>query len=212
MLDFKEKIEKLESIEEFEAIKNIANNPRIGMILDCNFGDLTYEIEDVDIIACCEIPNFPEPFVKKYENIIIGNLQGRRVICTQSNNSYSEKYSIEDITFYMKLLQYIGTKSLIVATTVKNISKNFNLDDLIIKSHINSSEETIEMVKAIAEMLNINVKQYTYEAPEVLISNDYAINVLEISCITNIESNLTSDLQKSKYEFITLVKEIVAVL
>lgn len=212
MLDFKEKIEKLESIEEFEAIKNIANNPRIGMILDCNFGDLTYEIEDVDIIACCEIPNFPEPFVKKYENIIIGNLQGRRVICTQSNNSYSEKYSIEDIAFYMKLLQYIGTKSLIVATTVKNISKNFNLDDLIIKSHINSSEETIEMVKAIAEMLNINVKQYTYEAPEVLISNDYAINVLEISCITNIESNLTSDLQKSKYEFITLVKEIVAVL
>lgn len=212
MLDFKEKIEKLESIEEFEAIKNIANNPRIGMILDCNFGELTYEIEDVDIIACCEIPNFPEPFVKKYENIIIGNLQGRRVICTQSNNSYSEKYSIEDIAFYMKLLQYIGTKSLIVATTVKNISKNFNLDDLIIKSYINSSEETIEMVKAIAEMLNINVKQYTYEAPEVLISNDYAINVLEISCITNIESNLTSDLQKSKYEFITLVKEIVAVL
>lgn len=205
MLDFKEKTN-----EAFETIKNIANAPRIGMILDFDFRDLTYDIEDVDIISCHEISDFPDFFSEKYENIIIGNLQGKKVICTQANNSHLEKCSIEDITFYIKLLQYIGTKSLIMATTVKN--KNFSLGDLIIKSYINSSQEMIEMVTAIAQMFNMNVIQYSYKDLEFSIINHSLINVLELSCITDNKSDSTNTLYNSKKDFVTLFKEIIALL
>lgn len=198
MLDFEEKTNKA-----FETIKNIANAPRIGMILDSDFRDLTYDIEDVDIISCHEISDFPNFFSEKYESIIIGNLQGKKVICTQANNSYLEKCSIEDIKFYVELLKYIGAKSLIMATTVKN--ENLSLGDLIIKSYINSSEEMIEMVKAIAEMFNMNVIQHPYEDLQLSIINHSLINVLELSCITDNKFDSTNN-------FATLFKEIVALL
>ncbi len=221
-------------------IKRVANNPRIGMILDSTLQELIYEMEDVEFLESFEyheIFNFPEILIGEY---IMGSLQGKKVLCTKRDVKSLNACSPQEMELSINLLKKIGIKFLIVVNSIHEESENFNLGDLMlvkdnnILNHKQDKEEIIQMVKAIADMLDIDLKESVYRntnnltyalsqpldcdvnksISEVTIANRYGINVLEMSLVTDTKNNkLENDkLNKCKENFITLIKEIIAII
>lgn len=200
-------------------IKNLAGEPKILMFIDSEFRELIYEIENVDVIDYAEIPNIPESFIGFSQGLIVGNLQGKTVICTHGSICHLEEFTTKDLEFSMKLLSEIGIKSLIVANAENNKNQNFNVGDLVIVNDL-SEAEMIEIATAIAQMLDIDIKEGLYKKQMYLsdftLASKCGIGMLDLSYIldkNNAEDSETVyKVKKSRENLAYLIKEIVAVL
>lgn len=242
MQDFEQKVAQAAA-----AMKDIVGSPRIGIFINSEFEQLAYHLENMDIISCWDIPNFPQTLASNYENMIIGTIQGKTIICIYNNNF--EKTSKQDIKFSIELFKKIGIKSIIFTSAIEAIDNKFDFGDLVlIKEHIDISgekydfnkEEMLELARAMAQLLNIDLKEATYKdkqkaneientnvyrvtgnspIDEIYMADQYNMNILEISYIISLIDNfITQDsktsfkLKQAKENLMTLFKEIIAVL
>ncbi|MBP3929888.1 MAG: purine-nucleoside phosphorylase, partial [Peptostreptococcaceae bacterium] len=128
--------------ESAEYIKSKINNtPEIGLILGSGLGVLGDEIENQVIIKYDEIPNFPVSTVEGHSGqLVIGNLEGKFVIAMQGRFHFYEGYSMETVTFPVRVMKELGVKTVIVTNAAGGANKDFKPGDLmIIKDHINLS-------------------------------------------------------------------------
>lgn len=121
--------------------KQIAIKPQIGLILGSGLGLLGDEIEDSLIIPYEEIPHFPTSTVVGHKGqLVIGTLKGQNVIAMQGRFHYYEGYSMEQVTFPVRVMKLLGVESLIVTNAAGGINKQFAPGDLmIITDHINNT-------------------------------------------------------------------------
>ncbi|WP_102345697.1 purine-nucleoside phosphorylase [Bacillus sp. Marseille-P3661] len=119
-------------------IKN--NPPTIGLILGSGLGVLADEIDDPVKIPYRDIPNFPLSTVEGHKGqLVIGKLQGIQVIAMQGRFHFYEGYSLEKVTFPVRVMKAIGVKTLIVTNAAGGINTDFKPGDLmIISDHINN--------------------------------------------------------------------------
>lgn len=131
-------------VEIKEASKYIQSKitvmPEIGLILGSGLGILAEEICDSVVIPYTEIPYFPASTVSGHKGqLVIGSLKGKQVIAMQGRFHYYEGYSMENITFPVRVMKQLGIKSVIVTNAAGSINKKYNPGDLmIIKDHINN--------------------------------------------------------------------------
>ncbi|WP_249871920.1 purine-nucleoside phosphorylase [Oceanobacillus saliphilus] len=120
--------------------KHIKENPAIGLILGSGLGVLGDEIENPTIIPYSEIPHFPESTVSGHKGqLVIGTLEGKQVIAMQGRFHYYEGYSMEQVTFPIRVMKDIGVGSIIVTNAAGGINEDFNPGDLmLITDHINN--------------------------------------------------------------------------
>ena len=156
--------------------------PSIGLILGSGLGILADEIENPIKIKYDHIPNFPVSTVEGHEGqLVIGNLQGKTVVAMQGRFHYYEGYSMEMITFPVRVMKALGVETIFVTNAAGGANVDFKPGDLmIITDHINLSgnnpligandnrigtrfpdmssaytKEYIELAKKCAEKLNI---------------------------------------------------------
>lgn len=112
--------------------------PTIGLILGSGLSDLADKIEKPIIIPYAQIPNFPVSTVKGHKgNLVIGDLCGKVVFCMQGRFHYYEGYSMEEVTFPIRVMQTMKIKTLVVTNAAGGVNKNFTTGDImIIKDHI----------------------------------------------------------------------------
>ena len=115
--------------------------PTIGLILGSGLGVLADEIENPVKIKYNEIPNFPVSTVEGHEGqLVIGNLQGKTVVAMQGRFHYYEGYSMEMITFPVRVMKALGVETIFVTNAAGGANKDFKPGDLmIITDHINLS-------------------------------------------------------------------------
>lgn len=244
MQDFEQKV-----TQAAEAIKGIVGSPRIGIFINSEFEQLAYHLENMDIISCWDIPNFPQSLAHNYENMIVGTIQGKTIICIYNNSNNFKGIPEQDIKFSIELLNKIGIKSIIFTSAIEAMDNKFDLGDLaLIKEHIDTSgerydfskAEMLELARAMAQILNIDLKEATYKdkkkaneientnvyritgnspIDEIYMADQYNMNILEISYIISLVDNfITQDsktsfkLKQAKENLMTLFKEIIAVL
>lgn len=113
--------------------------PRVGIILGSGLNALADMIEMPTIIPYQEIPFFPISTVKGHEgNLIIGRLADKLVLCMQGRVHYYEGYTMEEVTFPVKVMALLGIKKLIVTNAAGGVREDFNCGDLmLIEDHIN---------------------------------------------------------------------------
>ena len=163
--------------------------PTIGLILGSGLGVLADEIENPVKIKYNEIPNFPVSTVEGHEGqLVIGNLQGKTVVAMQGRFHYYEGYSMEMITFPVRVMKALGVETIFVTNAAGGANKDFKPGDLmIITDHINLSgnnpligpndnrigtrfpdmseaytKEYVELAKKCADKLNIKVQEGVY--------------------------------------------------
>ena len=80
--------------------------PEIGLILGSGLGILADEIEDAIAIPYSEIPNFPVSTVHGHAGqLVIGQLAGKTVIAMQGRFHHYEGYSMDKVTFPVRVMK-----------------------------------------------------------------------------------------------------------
>ena len=113
--------------------------PEIGLILGSGLGILAEEIEDAVAIPYSEIPNFPVSTVHGHAGqLVIGQLSGKTVIAMQGRFHHYEGYTMDKVTFPVRVMKLLGVEKLIVTNAAGGVNKDFTPGDLmLITDHIN---------------------------------------------------------------------------
>lgn len=114
-------------------------NPTIGIILGTGLGGLVKEIKVAHKIPYSEIPNFPVSTVEGHQGqLILGELNGKRVMAMQGRFHFYEGYSMQQITFPVRVMKALGIKTLCVSNASGGMNPNFSVGEImIINDHIN---------------------------------------------------------------------------
>lgn len=113
--------------------------PRIGIILGTGLGDLTKEIEVESKLSYQNIPYFAVSTTPGHEgSLILGRLVGKMIIAMQGRFHFYEGYSLEEITFPLRVMKYMGVNVIIESNAAGGMNPNFKAGDLmVITDHIN---------------------------------------------------------------------------
>jgi len=113
--------------------------PRIGIILGTGLGDLTKEIEIESKISYQNIPYFAVSTTPGHEgSLILGRLVGKMIMAMQGRFHFYEGYSLEEITFPLRVMKYMGVNVIIESNAAGGMNPNFKAGDLmVITDHIN---------------------------------------------------------------------------
>ncbi|PDO10897.1 MAG: purine-nucleoside phosphorylase [Candidatus Reconcilbacillus cellulovorans] len=117
----------------------VGPDPEIGLILGSGLGDLADEAESATAIAYADIPHFPVSTVEGHAGrLVVGTLEGRRVVCMQGRFHYYEGYSMEEVVRPVYMMKRLGVRTLVVTNAAGGLSRAFRPGDLmVIRDHIN---------------------------------------------------------------------------
>ncbi|KKB36437.1 purine-nucleoside phosphorylase [Bacillus thermotolerans] len=251
-----------------------SKQPSIGLILGSGLGVLADEIEGAEKVAYEDIPHFPVSTVEGHAGqLVFGTLAGKEVAAMQGRFHYYEGYSLDQVTFPVRVMKALGIETIIVTNAAGGVNESFSPGDLmIITDHINNmggnpligpndkdlgvrfpdmseaySKRLRQLAKETAETIGLAVKEGVYMAntgpiyetpaevrlarvlgsdavgmstvPEVIVARHSGIEVLGISCISNmaagiLDQPLTHDevietTEKVRADFLRYVKEII---
>jgi len=113
--------------------------PQIGIILGTGLGGLAKEIEVESVVSYEDIPHFPVSTVESHAGrLIFGSLSGKKVMAMQGRFHYYEGYSMQQITFPVRVMKEMGCDTLIVSNACGGMNPNYTPGDImIIADHIN---------------------------------------------------------------------------
>ena len=113
--------------------------PQIGLILGSGLGALADEVSDATVIPYGEIPHFPVSTVAGHAGqLVIGELEGKRVIAMQGRFHYYEGYSMQQLAFPVWVMRTLGAEILIATNAAGGVNRSFRPGDLmVIVDHIN---------------------------------------------------------------------------
>ena len=113
--------------------------PEIGIILGTGLGQLINEIEILKEVSYNHIPNFPTATVEFHKGkLIYGILEDKRVIIMQGRFHVYEGYSLQDVTYPVRVMKQLGISTLLVSNAAGAINLDFNKGELmLIDDHIN---------------------------------------------------------------------------
>lgn len=117
--------------------------PNIAIILGTGLGELVHEISDKKEIPYESIPNFPLSTVEGHSGkLIFGKLGGKDVIAMQGRFHYYEGYSMQEVTFPIRVFQALGIQYLFVSNAAGGMNGSFDIGDImLIDDHINTFPE-----------------------------------------------------------------------
>jgi purine-nucleoside phosphorylase len=113
--------------------------PDFGIILGTGLGGLVKEINIDTVIEYQDIPNFPVSTVESHHGkLIFGFLDGKKVIAMQGRFHFYEGYSMEQVTFPVRVMKNLGIKALFVSNASGGLNPDYEVGDLmILNDHIN---------------------------------------------------------------------------
>ncbi|MCF8345859.1 MAG: purine-nucleoside phosphorylase [Bacteroidales bacterium] len=130
----------LEAINEtISFIKDqITQQPEIAIILGTGLGAIADEVEAEKIIPYEKIPHFPVSTVAGHDGkLIIGRYAGKEVIVLKGRFHYYEGYSMQEVTFPVRVLKFLGIKNLFLSNAAGGMNPDFEVGDVMfINDHI----------------------------------------------------------------------------
>lgn len=219
---------------------------RIAVVLGSGLGGFADEFEDPTAISYSEIPGFvPSTAEGHAGRLVIGQVSQVPVIAMQGRLHFYEGYSLEEVTFPIRTLKLLGTKTVVLTNAAGGINVELTQGALmVISDHLNLmglnplrgpndgrfgvrfpdmsevySRELQEMTVQEARAMGVEVRRGIYAAlpgpsyetpaeihmlrtfgadavgmstvPEAIVARQMGMNVLGISCITNMAAGIS---------------------
>ncbi len=119
--------------------QHTAHRPKIGLVLGSGFGEFADAIEDADIIPYADIPHFPRSTVEGHKGrLVIGRLEGRTIMVMQGRVHFYEGFTMEEVTFPVRVMQAFGITTLILTNAAGGLNPDFRAGDImLIEDQIN---------------------------------------------------------------------------
>jgi len=131
-------LEQINDTVDFLEAKGITH-PEIGIILGTGLGKMVREI-DIEIqIDYKDIPHFPVSTVEFHKGrLIYGKLRGKMVLAMQGRFHYYEGYTLQQITYPLRVMKLLGVKYLLISNAGGALNLNFKKGSLmLLDDHIN---------------------------------------------------------------------------
>jgi purine-nucleoside phosphorylase len=111
----------------------------VGIVLGTGLGTLADQVTNGISIPYASIPNFPEATVEFHKGqLIYGDLGNKKVLVMQGRFHYYEGYSMQQITFPIRVMKELGIEYLLLSNAAGGINNNYKKGDLVlIDDHIN---------------------------------------------------------------------------
>jgi purine-nucleoside phosphorylase len=111
----------------------------VAIILGTGLGALSAAIAVEHTVDYADIPGFPLSTVESHHGrLLVGTLGGTRVMAMQGRVHRYEGYSLQHVTFPVRVLQALGARSLIVSNACGGMRADWRAGDLmLIADHIN---------------------------------------------------------------------------
>ena len=126
--------------ETLEVIrKHTTDKYPIGIILGTGLGGLVNEIEVKHEISYDAIPHFPISTVESHHGkLIFGKVNGKNVVAMQGRFHFYEGYTMQQITYPVRVMKFLGVKTLLVSNACGGMNPLFRRGDVMIMvDHIN---------------------------------------------------------------------------
>lgn len=164
--------------------------PQVGIILGTGLGALVNQIEVEKEISYNHIPHFPTATVEFHQGkFIYGELSGEKVVVMQGRFHLYEGYSLQDITYPVRIMKQLGISNLLVSNASGAINKSYKKGELmLIDDHINLQgssplafkgvsqlgERFVDMLAPYDQNLNAAFKKIAQKAEIILHEGVYA--------------------------------------
>lgn len=186
--------------------------PQIALILGSGLGALADEISDAVVIDYKDIPHFPVSTVEGHAGrLVVGMLEGKRVAAMQGRFHFYEGYTMQEVTFPVRVFRALGATHMIVTNACGGLKDYLYPGALmLIKDHINFTgtnplighndnnlgprfpdmsnaydSELIALSKQVAQELGIEVKEGIYTA----VSGPYYFSRSELAMVRGFGSD-----------------------
>jgi len=115
------------------------HKPKIGIICGSGLGGLADMIQDADIFAYEEIPNFPVVTVPGHAGrLLVGKLRDVPVIVMQGRFHAYEGYELWKTAMPVRVMKLVGVETIFVTNAGGGLNKTFQVGDImVLKDHIN---------------------------------------------------------------------------
>jgi purine-nucleoside phosphorylase len=222
--------------------------PRIAVILGSGLGAFADDFENAVGIPYEDITGFPRSTAEGHAGrLVIGKIDQVPLMAMQGRVHFYEGYSLEQVTFPIRVFKLLGIKTLILTNASGGVNVQFSQGALmIISDHLNLlgdnplrgpndtrfgprfpdmtsvySPELQQIVIEEAKALNVEVRRGIYAAlagpsyetpaeihlmrtlgadavgmstvPEAIVARHMEIEVLGISCITNMAAGISDE-------------------
>ncbi len=181
---------KMKSTIEYIKGKIGSFTPEVGIILGSGLGDFADEFKSITV-PYSEIPKFEKSNIQGHKGqLVFAEINKKKVVMMQGRYHFYEGYSLETVTYPVKVMKQLGVKTLIITNAAGAISGDYAPGDLMfITDHINFmgtnpligknddtlgtrfpdmsevyNKELIAKAIKIAEKLNINYQKGVYVA------------------------------------------------
>lgn len=126
--------------EAVNYIKKLSNKtPSIGIILGSGLGAFADTLQDAVHIPYDDIPHFAKSAAVGHANeLVIGDIAGKTVVAMKGRFHYYEGFSLDQVTFPVRVMKMLGIDKLIITNACGAINTDFSPGDLmLITDHIN---------------------------------------------------------------------------
>ena len=226
----------------------ISVEPRIAVVLGSGLGGFADDFEEAVAIPYEDIPGFMRSTAQGHAGrLVIGQVDSIPVVAMQGRVHYYEGYSLEEVTFPIRVFKLLGIKTLVLTNAAGGINVQLTQGALmVISDHLNLmgvnplrgsnderfgprfpdmsavySPELQELVVEEAKAINVEVRRGVYGAlsgpsyetpaeihllrnlgadavgmstvPETIVARHMGIEVLGISCITNMAAGISDE-------------------
>lgn len=113
--------------------------PEIMLILGTGLGDLARKVKAEKVFSYCELPGFPSTTVESHSGkLILGELGGKKVAVMEGRYHYYEGYSLDEVTFPVRVIRQLGAKILVVSNAAGGLNLGYRKGEIVlITDHIN---------------------------------------------------------------------------
>ncbi|HVO75204.1 MAG TPA: purine-nucleoside phosphorylase [Ignavibacteriaceae bacterium] len=111
----------------------------VGIILGTGLGGLVKEIKIQHEIDYSNLPHFPLSTVESHQGkLIFGTIGEKKVVAMQGRFHYYEGYTMEQITYPVRVMKFLGVKVLLVSNACGGMNPAFKKGDIMLMiDHIN---------------------------------------------------------------------------
>ncbi len=187
--------ELLKKIEEtLNVIKEKTSDKyEVGIVLGTGLGGLVNEIEIEHEIKYSELPHFPLSTVESHEGkLIFGKINGKNVVAMQGRFHYYEGYTMQQITYPIRVMKFLGVKTLLISNACGGMNPIYQRGDIMIMlDHINLLGDN--------PLIGKNEDELGPRFPDM--SEPYNLELIELAEKIALENNIK--LQKGVYVAVT---------
>lgn len=117
--------------------------PHVALILGTGLGGVADELTEITAFDYANLPHFPRSTVESHRGqLLFGKLAGVPVVCMAGRFHYYEGYTMQQVTFPVRVMRALGAERLIISNAAGGTNPDYRAGDLVfIRDHINLQPE-----------------------------------------------------------------------